>query len=137
MPCDLLNEAVYEDTCLKRHICTRLCTVCKPSAVVVSNTLDVNVLAPALVPHHQSWPASCAHLQTGRHPYRLQYDADRPARRALRDDFGSTEALVKAVVAARPGFKFSAFRSYQPAGAQVCEGIGAQLCRYFDAAVGA
>lgn len=47
--CDLVIEAVYEDMALKKEICARLGQVCKPGAIIATNTstLDVDVLAQA------------------------------------------------------------------------------------------
>lgn len=47
--CDLVIEAVFEDMDLKKRICARLGEVCKPGAIIASNTstLDVDVLAQA------------------------------------------------------------------------------------------
>ena len=47
--CDLVIEAVYEDLALKRTLCARLGEVCRPGAIIASNTstLDVNLLAQA------------------------------------------------------------------------------------------
>jgi len=47
--CDLVIEAVFEDLDLKKQICARLGEVCKPGAIIASNTstLDVDVLALA------------------------------------------------------------------------------------------
>lgn len=47
--CDLVIEAVYEDLALKRTLCARLGEVCKPGAIIASNTstLDVDLLAQA------------------------------------------------------------------------------------------
>lgn len=47
--CDLVIEAVFENMELKKQICTRLGEVCKPGAIIASNTstLDVDVLAQA------------------------------------------------------------------------------------------
>jgi 3-hydroxyacyl-CoA dehydrogenase len=47
--CDLVIEAVFENMDLKRQICARLGQVCKPGAIIASNTstLDVNELAAA------------------------------------------------------------------------------------------
>ena len=48
-PCDLVIEAVYEDMTLKKKVCARLGAVCKPEAIIATNTstLDVDVLAQA------------------------------------------------------------------------------------------
>lgn len=47
--CDLVIEAVYEDMGLKRQVCARLGEVCKPGAIIATNTstLDVDLLAEA------------------------------------------------------------------------------------------
>ena len=47
--CDLVIEAVFEDFGLKRSVCQRLGEVCKPGAIIASNTstLDVDQLAQA------------------------------------------------------------------------------------------
>ena len=47
--CDLVIEAVFEDMALKRQVCARLGEVCKPGAIIATNTstLDVDVLAEA------------------------------------------------------------------------------------------
>ncbi len=47
--CDLVIEAVFEDLALKRDVCRRLGGLCKPGAIIASNTstLDVNDLAKA------------------------------------------------------------------------------------------
>jgi len=47
--CDLVIEAVFENMELKRQICARLGQVCKPDAIIATNTstLDVDVLAEA------------------------------------------------------------------------------------------
>lgn len=47
--CDLVIEAAFESLEIKKAICTRLGIVCKPGAIIASNTstLDVNVLAEA------------------------------------------------------------------------------------------
>jgi len=47
--CDLVIEAVFEDMDLKRRVCERLGQICKPGAIIATNTstLDVNVLAQA------------------------------------------------------------------------------------------
>ncbi len=47
--CDLVIEAAFEDLEVKRAICSRLGRVCKPGAIIASNTstLDVDVLAEA------------------------------------------------------------------------------------------
>lgn len=47
--CDLVIEAAFENLEIKKAICTRLGTICKPGAIIASNTstLDVNVLAEA------------------------------------------------------------------------------------------
>lgn len=47
--CDLVIEAVFEDLGLKRSVCHRLGQVCKPGAIIATNTstLDVDVLAQA------------------------------------------------------------------------------------------
>jgi 3-hydroxyacyl-CoA dehydrogenase len=48
-PCDLVIEAVFENMDLKLQVCRRLGTLCKPGAIIASNTstLDVDVLAEA------------------------------------------------------------------------------------------
>ncbi|WP_312835614.1 3-hydroxyacyl-CoA dehydrogenase NAD-binding domain-containing protein [Comamonas sp.] len=48
-PCDLVIEAVFEDMALKLQVCRRLGEVCKPGAIIASNTstLDVDALAQA------------------------------------------------------------------------------------------
>lgn len=45
--CDMVIEAVYEDMDLKKQVCARLGAVCKPGAIIATNTstLDVDVLA--------------------------------------------------------------------------------------------
>lgn len=45
--CDLVIEAVYESMDLKQNICSRLGQVCKPGAIIATNTstLDVDALA--------------------------------------------------------------------------------------------
>ena len=45
--CDLVIEAVFEDFGLKKEICRKLGEVCKPGAIIATNTstLDVDVLA--------------------------------------------------------------------------------------------
>jgi 3-hydroxyacyl-CoA dehydrogenase len=47
--CDLVIEAVFEDMDLKREVCTRLGQVCRPGAILATNTstLDVDALAAA------------------------------------------------------------------------------------------
>jgi 3-hydroxyacyl-CoA dehydrogenase len=47
--CDLVVEAVYENMDLKRQVCARMGKVCKPGAIIATNTstLDVNLLAQA------------------------------------------------------------------------------------------
>ena len=47
--CDLVIEAVYENLDLKRRVCARLGQVCKPGAIIATNTstLDVDALAQA------------------------------------------------------------------------------------------
>lgn len=47
--CDLVIEAVFENMDLKLQICQRLGEICKPGAIIASNTstLDVDVLAEA------------------------------------------------------------------------------------------
>ncbi|MDM0030611.1 3-hydroxyacyl-CoA dehydrogenase NAD-binding domain-containing protein [Variovorax sp. J22P271] len=47
--CDLVIEAVFEDMDLKKQVCARLGAVCKPGAIIATNTstLDVDVLAEA------------------------------------------------------------------------------------------
>ena len=47
--CDLVIEAVFENMELKKQICARLGQVCKPGAIIATNTstLDVDVLAEA------------------------------------------------------------------------------------------
>lgn len=47
--CDLVIEAVYESMELKRQVCARLGQICKPGAIIATNTstLDVDVLARA------------------------------------------------------------------------------------------
>ena len=47
--CDLVIEAVYEDLALKKQVCARLGAVCKPEAIIATNTstLDVDALAQA------------------------------------------------------------------------------------------
>ncbi|WP_414969345.1 3-hydroxyacyl-CoA dehydrogenase NAD-binding domain-containing protein [Caballeronia sp. 15711] len=47
--CDLVVEAVFEDMKLKEQVCTRLGQVCKPGAIIATNTstLNVDVLARA------------------------------------------------------------------------------------------
>ena len=47
--CDLVIEAVFEDMALKKQVCARLGEVCKPGAIIATNTstLDVDVLALA------------------------------------------------------------------------------------------
>ena len=47
--CDLVIEAVFEDLGLKQSVCRRLGEVCKPGAIIATNTstLDVDVLARA------------------------------------------------------------------------------------------
>jgi 3-hydroxyacyl-CoA dehydrogenase len=47
--CDLVIEAVFEDMELKTQVCTRLGQVCKPGAILATNTstLDVDILAIA------------------------------------------------------------------------------------------
>ncbi|WP_213957827.1 3-hydroxyacyl-CoA dehydrogenase NAD-binding domain-containing protein [Variovorax sp. dw_954] len=48
-PCDLIIEAVFENMDLKKQVCTKLGGVCKPGAIIATNTstLDVDVLAEA------------------------------------------------------------------------------------------
>lgn len=48
-PCDLVIEAVYEDLALKKQVCARLGQLCKPGAIIATNTstLDVDALAEA------------------------------------------------------------------------------------------
>jgi 3-hydroxyacyl-CoA dehydrogenase len=45
--CDLVIEAVYENMELKKQICARLGQICKPGAIIATNTstLDVDLLA--------------------------------------------------------------------------------------------
>jgi 3-hydroxyacyl-CoA dehydrogenase len=47
--CDLVIEAVFEDMALKTRVCARLGQLCKPGAIIATNTstLDVDVLAQA------------------------------------------------------------------------------------------
>ena len=47
--CGLVIEAVFENMALKKQICARLGQVCKPGAIIATNTstLDVDVLAQA------------------------------------------------------------------------------------------
>lgn len=47
--CDLVIEAVFENMDLKKQVCARLGLLCKPGAIIATNTstLDVNVLAQA------------------------------------------------------------------------------------------
>ena len=47
--CDLVIEAVFENMDLKKQICARLGQVCKPGAIIATNTstLDVDILAEA------------------------------------------------------------------------------------------
>jgi len=47
--CDLVIEAVYEDRALKQAVCARLGSLCKPGAIIATNTstLDVDELAAA------------------------------------------------------------------------------------------
>ncbi len=47
--CDLVIEAVFENLDLKKQVCTRLGQICKPGAIIASNTstLDIDVLAEA------------------------------------------------------------------------------------------
>lgn len=47
--CDLVIEAVFEDMALKMDLCRRLGQLCKPGAIIATNTstLDVNELAEA------------------------------------------------------------------------------------------
>ncbi len=47
--CDLVIEAVFENLALKKQVCARLGAVCKPGAIIATNTstLDVDVLAAA------------------------------------------------------------------------------------------
>ncbi|MDM0018231.1 3-hydroxyacyl-CoA dehydrogenase NAD-binding domain-containing protein [Variovorax saccharolyticus] len=47
--CDLVIEAVFENMELKKQVCARLGAVCKPGAIIATNTstLDVDVLAEA------------------------------------------------------------------------------------------
>lgn len=48
--CDLVIEAVFENLDIKRDVCSKLGQVCKPGAIIGSNTstLDINVLAEAI-----------------------------------------------------------------------------------------
>ncbi|MES2530052.1 MAG: 3-hydroxyacyl-CoA dehydrogenase NAD-binding domain-containing protein [Pseudomonadota bacterium] len=47
--CDLVIEAVFENMDLKKQVCARLGQVCRPGAIIATNTstLDVDVLAAA------------------------------------------------------------------------------------------
>ena len=47
--CDLVIEAVFEDMALKKSLCAKLGQLCKPGAIIATNTstLDVDVLAEA------------------------------------------------------------------------------------------
>ncbi|MGE0797900.1 MAG: 3-hydroxyacyl-CoA dehydrogenase NAD-binding domain-containing protein [Lautropia sp.] len=47
--CDLVIEAVFEDLELKQRVCARLGRICKPGAIIATNTstLDVDALAQA------------------------------------------------------------------------------------------
>ncbi|NDZ17351.1 enoyl-CoA hydratase [Variovorax sp. WS11] len=47
--CDLVVEAVYEDFALKQRVCERLGALCRPDAIIATNTstLDVDRLAAA------------------------------------------------------------------------------------------
>ncbi|MCK9284016.1 MAG: 3-hydroxyacyl-CoA dehydrogenase [Rhodocyclaceae bacterium] len=47
--CDLVIEAVFENMDIKKQVCARLGEVCKPGAIIASNTstLDVDVLGAA------------------------------------------------------------------------------------------
>lgn len=47
--CDLVIEAVFENMDLKKQVCARLGALCKPGAIIATNTstLDVDVLAEA------------------------------------------------------------------------------------------
>lgn len=47
--CDLVIEAVFENLQLKQQVCARLGEICKPGAIIATNTstLDVDVLAQA------------------------------------------------------------------------------------------
>ncbi|NKE68847.1 hypothetical protein RAMLITH_23780 [Ramlibacter sp. RBP-2] len=47
--CDLVIEAAFEDLAIKQHLAGRLGQLCKPGAIIATNTstLDVNVLAQA------------------------------------------------------------------------------------------
>ena len=47
--CDMVIEAVFENLDLKKQVCARLGQVCKPGAIIATNTstLDVDVLAEA------------------------------------------------------------------------------------------
>ena len=47
--CDLVIEAIFENLEIKQQVCKRLGTICKPGAIIASNTstLDVNTLAQA------------------------------------------------------------------------------------------
>ncbi len=47
--CDIVIEAVFENMDLKKQVCARLGRVCKPGAIIATNTstLDVDVLAEA------------------------------------------------------------------------------------------
>ena len=47
--CDLVIEAVFENMDLKKQVCVRLGQLCKPGAIIATNTstLDVDVLAEA------------------------------------------------------------------------------------------
>ena len=48
-PCDLVIEAVFESMAVKTAVCARLGEICKPGAIIASNTstLDLDVLADA------------------------------------------------------------------------------------------
>jgi 3-hydroxyacyl-CoA dehydrogenase len=41
--CDLVIEAVFEDMQLKKEICARLGAICKPGAIIATNTSTLNV----------------------------------------------------------------------------------------------
>lgn len=47
--CDLVIEAAFEDLAIKKSLCERLGTLCKPGAIIASNTstLDIDVLGRA------------------------------------------------------------------------------------------
>ncbi len=47
--CDLVIEAVFESLALKKQVCAKLGQICKPGAIIASNTstLDVDALAEA------------------------------------------------------------------------------------------